>query len=583
MSKTLHIFIFAFISANCFAQNLEQIGTKDMLKVNGGFNFNSTFYHADGIAARRDPLAWFFSGNINFSILDWSIPFSYSYSNLHGTFTQPFNQYGVAPQYKWIKTYIGYNSMNFSSYTLGGHVFLGAGAELTPKNWKINLMYGRLKKAVAFDAVNNSDANMAYKRMGYGARVGYEKNGHAVGLIYFHASDDPHSIPYVPASTPIRPMENTVVSVNGKSKITKHFFAEAEYALSGLTRNNLADADTSASLSVTKGGTNYLPGIFQMKTTSQFFSAVKGSLGYQLERIGVNLNYERIDPDYQTLGAYYFTNDMENITLAPSFHLLKNKLNIAINTGVQHNNLDKTKLGTMRRWVGAVNVNYVPTTKLNLSASYSNFTCYTRMRPKDDPYFQNSLDTLNFYQLSQNANGTVSYNFGKKKMKQSLMLTASYQVTGEHRGEQMDVISLYGATSHTTVPSVVYNGNAGYSANWIPSKTSGMIGFNMNESVLGNLTTVFLGPSIGVSQAFAKNTLRASIGSSYNRVLTNGNASSAVLNNRLSLNYTPKMKKEKYGKPSMGLNCSYLSRFATVSTSTSYSELTLMLNLNYGF
>ena len=47
---------------------------------------------------------------------------------------------------KWIKTYAGWSTMNFSQYTFSGHRFLGGGVELTPKNWKIALMYGRLKK-----------------------------------------------------------------------------------------------------------------------------------------------------------------------------------------------------------------------------------------------------------------------------------------------------------------------------------------------------------------------------------------------------------------------------------------------------
>src|ERR1051326_5195128 len=327
--------IFLFCAPRLsFAQNLEKIGDKDMLKVSGGFNFNSTFYHADGIIPRRDPFAWFFSGNINFSILDWSIPFTYTYSNLHGTFTQPFNQYCVAPQYKWIKTYIGYTSMNFSQYTLAGHVFLGGGAELTPGNWKINLMCGRLKKAVDYDVLNNSDANMSFKRIGYGAKGGYEKNGHGLFLSFFRASDDPSSVPYIPAASLIRPMDNTAISISGKTKLNKHFFAEGEYAVSGLTRNTLAEKEAIGER------TNYLPGVFVMRTTSQFFHALKTSVGYQSQKFRLNLNNERIDPDYQTLGAYYFTNDMENITLAPALTLFKNKLNISANTGLQRNNLD---------------------------------------------------------------------------------------------------------------------------------------------------------------------------------------------------------------------------------------------------
>ena len=34
---------------------------------------------------------------------------------------------------------------------MAGHIFAGAGVELTPKNFKFAAMYGRLKKAVEFD------------------------------------------------------------------------------------------------------------------------------------------------------------------------------------------------------------------------------------------------------------------------------------------------------------------------------------------------------------------------------------------------------------------------------------------------
>src|SRR5690606_1953235 len=117
----------------------------------GGINFTSLIYFADGIPDRRDPFSFFANGNLNASILDWSIPVSYSYSNRKGNFSQPFNRFTLSPTYKWIKTFMGYQSLNYSPYTLAGHLFYGGGFELTPKNWKIGAMYGRLFQAHPYD------------------------------------------------------------------------------------------------------------------------------------------------------------------------------------------------------------------------------------------------------------------------------------------------------------------------------------------------------------------------------------------------------------------------------------------------
>jgi hypothetical protein len=109
-----HIFILSLLTAFSLpSQNLEKIGKKDMVTVSGGLNYNGIFYNADGIQNRRPPYSWFFNGNLNINILDVSLPFTYSYSNLSSNYTQPFNMTSCAPSYKWIKTYIGYSSMNF--------------------------------------------------------------------------------------------------------------------------------------------------------------------------------------------------------------------------------------------------------------------------------------------------------------------------------------------------------------------------------------------------------------------------------------------------------------------------------------
>lgn len=547
------------------AQNIEKIGKKDMLKINGGASLSSIIYTASGITARRDPFTWFLSGSLNFSILDFSIPLTYSYSNQHGTFTQPFNQVSLTPQYKWMKGYVGYNSMSFSSYTLSGHVFLGGGLELNPGIWRISVMCGRLNKAVAYDAILESDANMAYQRMGYGIKAGVEKNGHVLHLIVFKASDSPSSIPFIPLNTQFVPQDNAVVSIIGKTKLGSHFLVEGEYALSGLTRNILSNEHTHSKIK------NQLPLLFKTNSTSQFFGAGNFAIGYQEKLFNFQLKYERVAPDCRTLGAYYFNNDMENITAAPSFNLLQGKLNLAFNSGFQRNNLDNTKLNNTRRFVNAINASLMLTKKLSLNASCSNFSSYTKVRLQSDPFYYNTLDTLNFYQVSQTANAGFNYNFGSTGIKNSIVFSSSYQVSGQKSAT---------VEQH---PSVVYSGNMGYNRSWVPLKTTLGISLNYNQSVIEVLSTSYWGPTLSFARSFVNNKLRTSIGGTFNQVLVDGKSNSNLINVRASMNYALPTANAKYGKSSMGIICSYLNRLPSYQNVIRYNELTISANLNHSF
>ncbi len=536
-----------------------------MITVGGGLNYNGIFYSSNGIGNRRPPYSWFFNGNLNISILDVSLPFTYSYSNLSSSYTQPFNMSSCAPTYKWVRTYIGFTSMSFSNYTLAGHTFLGGGFDLTPGNWKISGMYGRLKKAIAYNAVTDSDEAMSYRRMGYGGKIGYEKNGYGFNLIYFSAKDDINSLAYTPSNTDVLPQENTVVSIAGKTRITKLFTLEAEYALSGLTRN----LNTEVVLSTPQA--NPLPLVFSPNSTSQFFSAYKTSLGFSKNIFSMSANYEYIAPNYKTLGAYYFNNDLENFTLAPSLRLLKGKLNISANAGYQHNNLDKSKFSTNKRFISSGNIAFVPGTKFSLTALYSNFTTYTNVRPVTDPYYQRSAaDTLNFYQVSQNASATTTFNIPGTRIRNSFVLTSSYQVSNQKQG-------------NTVQPSTrVLNGNFCYNLSFVKSQMNCAFTYNYNRVMNPINTTVYMGPGITLGRSFAKNMLRFSLANVFNQAFTDEKVSALVLNERATLSFTPKLDK-KFGKPSFSLSAMYTNKFKTAVQKNAFEEFTGMVNLSYSF
>lgn len=568
MTDRLKVFFAVFLlgSGNSFfAQNLEKIGKKEMVTLNGGLNFNSIFLHTNNPNSTRAPFSWYMNGNINISILDWSIPFTYSYSNQHSTYSQPFNQYGITPTYKWIKVHAGWCNMNFSPYTFSGYPFLGGGVELNPKNWKFALMVGRLKKAVEYDAINETERDMSFKRIGMGAKAGYEKKGYGLNIIWFQAKDERNSLHYIPPTTAIQPQENTVVSASAKAPITKFFNAEAEYALSGFTRNSFADE-------ASKEAINKLPYIFKTRVTSQFFTAFKSSLNFNSKIFSCGINYERIDPDYKTLGIYYGNNDLENITLSPQLRLLKSKLNLTLNAGVQHNNLNKEKLSTMNRVLASGNISYQPDPKWNMNASYSNFTSYSRNRPANDPFYQPSpADTMKFYQVSQNANATINHSFGKKKVKHSITLTSCYLVSRQEIG------------STQAEPMTTMNGHLAYGLQFVPVKTMISVSANANETKAFNNTTLFFGPGLTISKSILGNTLMMSFGSIYNLSTTNNKNSGTIINERLNIAYTPKAKNKKYGKPTLSLSTNYITKFNAPANTKALSEFTGNVILGYAF
>lgn len=549
------------------AQDLEKIGKKDMVTVNGGLNINSVYLNTNNPSSKRDPFSWYASGNLTIGMLGWSFPFTYQISNQSRTYSQPFNQTGVTPTYKWIKLHAGWCNINFSQYTLSGFPFLGGGVELTPKKWKIQMLYGQLKKAVEYDFVNESDALMSYKRIGMGSRSGYENNGRAVFFTVFKAKDYSNSLTFIPNNSFIQPQEGTVVSIQAKTPIFKFLTIDGEYALSGVTRNIISDVKTSDQFK------NKIPSWFLTQhVTTEFFSAYKASVSFNKKMYSISVNYERIDPGYLTLGAYYFNNDFENITIAPQLRLLKNKLNVSLNTGFQKNNLNNEKLSTTKRLIGSVNVNFSPTKQWLINGSYSNFTSFTKNRPNTDPFYvPTPADTMRFYQVSQSANSLISYNFAKGAFRNNISLNSSNVVSSNTTGNIIHP------------PTTVYNANLAYSVSHTPSKFSVSLTANANKTLGQNINTIFLGPGVNISKPFLNNTISISLGSIYNVAYLNNRNNGMIFSERLNISYRPKIKHPEYGKPSFSLGCNYVNKPKLISTEFTLSEFTGNVTAGYSF
>lgn len=544
------------------AQDLESIGKEKPLSFSGGLSLSQIFYAARGVDARRDPYSYFASGNVNLSLYGWSVPLSFSVSNHNYTFSQPFNQYSLHPSWKWITVHAGYTSMAFSPYTVNGHIFSGAAIELEPEgNFRFSAFYGRFLKAIEADMLK---ALASYQRRGYGLKASFGEGSNVIDLIVFRAADDPFSIKALPDTVGITPHENLVVSLAASRRFLKHFVLRAESAASALTKDTRA-GKTEHSHPLARSGL-----LFKPRLSSSYFQAFKTSLDYQLERWIMGIAYERIDPGYRTLGAYYFNNDLENITVNASAGLREGKLNIASSAGVQRDNIDRTKVSTMRRMVGSLNVNYTASRHANLTAAWSSFQTFTNIRPQFETINQltpyDNLDTLNFTQISQNASLSGMFTLGDSETtRKGLHINLSWQDASDKQGN-----------AQANAGTSFYNINTGYTITQVPRNLSIAITWNTTLNNASFMRTRMFGPSATVSRSFFGRKLRTTFSCSYNQTHTNGSHISTILNGRLNTAVTLR------GKHNLSFSTVVVRRAITESRRNS-AEVTATLGYNYVF
>ena len=557
---SLHILsacFFLVFQDNANSQDLAGMGINKGIKASGGISLSNIVYNTNDSVLRRDPYQAILSGNLNLNIFGYDAPFSFIYSNSQRSYTQPFNRLSFTPTYKWIKAYIGRTSMNFSPYTLSGHSFRGAGLELTPGNWRLSVMGGRLRKAVEYDQLSPTGAQPAYKRMGYGMKLGWEKGPTGILVNFFSAKDDENSIRETGEAFGLHPMRNMAAGISGRTSLFGHFSVEGEYAIS------LVNSDLRLGSSGDSTGKDI--SIFSFEPAgARRFDAITAGAGYQSEEGGLMLKYERVAPDYQSFGAYYFNNDLENLTVVPSLRLLEGRFSFSGNLGIQRNNLDQTRESTTRRFVGAGNVNFNVSEKWSLTLNYSNFSTYTNMKPRDDPFFRDDMDTLNFYQVTTQAGGTLNYTFGNKELPGSLLLFTSFQKANEAGSDnKSDFLSANASYSKTIIPDVIIS-----------------VLYNLNTSESPGLKSVYHGPGITMSRIFKEKKIRTAINSTCNMNRMNGLNESPVLSTGLSVNWSAGNKVN--GKHNITSNITWVQRFRS-EIRKGRREITATVNYSYAF
>ena len=549
------LFITLIVSLDAMAQDIEAIAKAPVLVTSGGVSMSqiSTFTPGDSVA-NSNPYALFLSGNLNFNLFGTvSVPLSFAYTNqqLTKSVSLPFNRFSIAPSYKWVKVYAGYASMQFSPYSLAGHELFGGGVELTPDNgFKISAIYGRLQK----QSFGGDGVDQSFKRMGGGFSVEYKKDRFEVGVNIFKAQDllSPEYLSR-PDTMNIMPQDNLTGSVKVGINILKELRLNTEYGISALNRN------------INSGGNATGNSFSLLKTEGDLavFRAMKAQLTYTQSIGSIGATYERVDPNYTTMGAYYMTNDYEN--MMANFSTTIKKFNIALDGGYQRDNLANQKSNTTSRVIYSANISSNLTEKLNLAFNLSNVQSYVYIndvysRVTQTNEFQN-LDTLNVTQLNYTLSFNSSYLLqSTKEKRQSVNLNVTYQKSAE--AQQYSPFS----------GNNIYNTAVSYQFSLVPVKfnASTSINHNYNRMPDNDYTQAFT-YNLSLQKAFF-NDLRSSLTATYSNMSNRTGKATDVINLRLGESYVLAQKHN------FNLSLTMLYSESSIKKRTQYAA-----NLSYAY
>jgi len=394
--------LFTLGGFRSYAQDFSNVKGQKPFSMSGSMEGRGTMYRASGIADRRQPFSYLLNGAAAISIYGLTIPFAVSYSDVDRSFSQPFNQFGLSPTYKWITLHGGYRNIDYSPYTLGGHTMLGAGFELRPGKFRIGLMHGRLNRATAVDSTTQSLVPISFSRLGTAAKVGFGTDKSFIEFSALRAKDDSASLDrrMMRSEDFLTPASNYVMGYNFKLTFLKNFILESKGGASLYTRdiNSILNFKSFNNQIIQKA-----QNITGFNGTTEVYGALDAALSYRAKNFGLKTEYKRIEPDYKTMGAYFFNSDLESWTFGPSFSAFKNKLRFTGSAGIWRDNLLGQKRSTNKRFIGSANASVEFNKALALDVVFSNFS------NDQMPNILRFPDSLRVVQTTYNLTATPRY------------------------------------------------------------------------------------------------------------------------------------------------------------------------------
>ncbi|MCZ2394279.1 MAG: hypothetical protein LC105_10505 [Chitinophagales bacterium] len=521
LDKVLIVVLLLIIgTGNSWTQELANIGKQKPFEIHGIASLSVGYYKGLGFQNTRKPYSYSLMAAPTVSIYGIQIPINLTITEGSKSISNPFAQFGINPHWKWIKGYLGTTNMNWTPTTLGGKTFQGVGLELNPSIFRFGGFWGRMNPAVKENLLDSNNIQPQYKRIGWGLKVGLGNEKNYFDLIWVYGKDKDNSIP-VPADTlnqlNITPAQNAVMGIKSHQTFGKGKFTwDLDGAISAYTRNTHSQIiDTDPMF-----GSKFAKIAFPAKLSRGFSWTVHNNFTYKTEKTTLGFDYNRIEPEYQSMGADYLLNDQEKVSLIQAFIVANKKVNLKFDEFYQHDNLNKRKaMSTHRSGLGA-NINWQLNQKLSTTISYNSFYMFQTSG------MQEVNDSTELKQIQNTLLISPQYMIVNSKSTQVIVLSTTYS--------RLDDFNKF---TSTFTDNSTLNMNLMYSLFLIQSGLGIAPSLNILYSKIPLMSLINLSPNISLSKSFFQGKLNTSLTLGYTASSQDKSWNSHAINNTLGVTY----------------------------------------------
>lgn len=487
----------AFISIKASAQK------KSPVKISGTAGISY-----EGYGLTRKPSGWTgytprkpwnqvrfnFTPTIEFS-KNFSLPFNFNFAAIPTNFagpyagikkpnfgqfiTNPMNNFGINPKYKWAELQLGTQYLKYSDLSTGDIGVFGAGFDLRPKNFLIKFFTGVSQQGINYVSPGSpTGTDGAFKRQNWMAQIGYGKEEKFLIAINLAKGKDVISSA-TPPPTLVMPQEGFVMSVVSEVHFKKGgWYVKAEGARSLFTK------DLNAPLSTL---TDELKPFIKGHNSTVSDYAVQGAIGKKSTNFDIGVKAKYIGAGFQITGYPYLQPDRFDYTLDTRFNAWKSKqgnykMNVVASIGQRVNNVSNTSLKAKQL---IANVNWF--TQFNdhwtLNFNYNNFGFTSAA----------GINPFGIKNVSNDIGVNPSYTWSNTKMSHMLNLSYNYS-----KYDERDVMT--GLTTSNNTHTVLFSYVPTYFNKDIAPDFSMM--YFLNDVPLAKLSLFTL--SAGLSKPVAK-------------------------------------------------------------------------------
>ncbi len=548
LAKPLLIKVFMGLAVLLFIPGLAELKAQDVgnitkenpFEIHGSVSVGAGYYLSKGFNTTRKPYTYSINAAPEISVYGVKIPFNFTFTEGSKSVSNPFAQFGINPYWKWIKGYFVYTNMKWSPTTLNGKTFLGAGIEINPSLFRMGAFYGILNPVLKENLLGPNTQQPQYKRKGWGLKVGVGNQNNYFDFIWVHGKDVANSIAKptdILNQLNVTPAENAIFGIASHQMFAKNAVTwDLDAAASAYTRDlnsQLVDIGTGI-------GTKFLKVAIPPRLSTSYAWTAHTFVGYKTDSFSLGFDYNRIQPEYQSMGVDYILNDQEKITLTQTFVAAKKKLNVAFMEFFQRDDLNKRKSVKTNRLGVNASFSYNHNQNFGFNINYNNFTILQQDGLKE------LNDTTKIFQLQNTFAFIPRYTFINTKLVQNILLAVTYT----RLDDLNDFTAKYSRNS-------TVNTNISYSAMVLKAQLS----ITPSLNIMYSKTTLFdllnVGPTLALSKTWWKGKISTTATTTFTMSRNNKLWNSKTVNNSISLGY--RITKNHSIKYNNGVTHSWLS------------------------